>query len=437
MTIVGRSAVAASALRGATAIAAAGLGCTALDLGLRAALPAGWDALLPTLSAGIGVFVGWRLARTLRRPRGLDQVERGEADEQAAASGSGPPMSAPEPPIEVVDGVPARTSLNAGVERAVADLASYSIFTDILSGQMLSVTELSEKAAASILDNLTTVDGKISALLKFIQQSGSNEQVAGVVEQIEAQTQGCRDLLEDFSSHQREEARFSDEQRSKFAAESVGLLGVLDGVNGIARQTTMLSLNVSIEAARAGEAGRGFSIIAAEIRKLASEVRSLSMDIQTRIEALTRTVTVDLLEQANRRETMERAALEKIKETLGGLTDNLMTLIAHQRDIMQKVEAENEVIARPIMDIMGSIQFQDIIRQQLEQLGLMTEVVDKHVQAIGGMLEHQHPNMSEDALSEKLDNLWNTYVMADQRRTHLAARGEEDAPQTASLIEMF
>ena len=332
---------------------------------------------------------------------------------------------------------PTTDAPNSGVLRAVAELRSYPTFTDILNRQMLSVTELSETTAASILKNLTGVDVQITALLDFLRQSGSNEQVAKVVATIETQTQGCRELLDRFAARQQEDSRLGLEQRSKIGQETVGVLTVLEGVNGIARQTMMLSLNVSIEAARAGEAGLGFSIIATEIRKLALGVQTLSTDIRTRIEGLTRMVTVDLQEQATRRERLEREAIDKIRDTLSALTDNLMTLIAHQRDILQKVESESESIARPIMDIMGSIQFQDVVRQQLEQLSRMAETVRDHIQAIDVMLEDRRDDMNEDTLSQKLDHMFNTYVMDSQRETHLSVHGQASSTEVGSLIELF
>jgi methyl-accepting chemotaxis protein len=57
-----------------------------------------------------------------------------------------------------------------------------------------------------------------------------------------------------------------------------------------------------------------------------------------------------------------------------------VTLVTHQRDTLSKVESENESIAHPVMDAMGNIQFQDIVRQQLKQLISMAEMVSDHMQ---------------------------------------------------------
>jgi methyl-accepting chemotaxis protein len=432
--------------RRAIPIVATMLGCAVLaaaDVWLRTRLPDSLGPLLALLGPGAGVLMGWRLSgakRTARARAGED--ERGHAATTGDGAASGPFVlsrgSIEDAEIDGdIDAPPTSPASNPEVERAVTELRTYPTFTEILNKQMLSVTDLSEATAASILKNLTAVDVQLTDLINFLQQSGSNDQVANVVTQIESQMGGCRELLDRFAERHLEDARLGDEQRSKIGEETAGVLTVLEGVNGIARQTMMLSLNVSIEAARVGDAGRGFAIIATEIRKLASGVQTLSIDIRTRIEGLMRVVTVDLQEQASRREHLEHDAIEKIRETLSALTDNLMMLIAHQRDILQKVESEGESIARPIMDLMGSIQFQDIVRQQLEQLSRMAEMVGDHIQAIGVMLEDPRSDMDEETLSQKLDSMFNSYVMASQRETHMAAHGQSDSVKAVSLIEMF
>jgi len=76
---------------------------------------------------------------------------------------------------------------------------------------------------------------------------------------------------------------------------------------------------------------------------------------------------------------------------------------------------------------MGSIQFQDIIRQQLAQLGRMAETVGDHIQAIDAMLEDRRDDMDEETLSQELDNMFNNHVMAGQREIHTAAHGRAES----------
>ncbi|CDK98889.1 protein of unknown function [Magnetospirillum gryphiswaldense MSR-1 v2] len=102
-----------------------------------------------------------------------------------------------------------------------------------------------------------------------------------------------------------------------------------------------------------------------------------AVEIGAGIENLEKTVGASLNTVIGERNRKEESSLTVISEAVGELTESLQILIAQQRDTMTKVQYENERLGEPIMRMIGSIQFQDVVKQRLEALNRCSDHISE------------------------------------------------------------
>ncbi|GAA9055206.1 methyl-accepting chemotaxis protein TlpB [Helicobacter pylori] len=249
--------------------------------------------------------------------------------------------------------------VNLFVENArliMEEIKGISTLNKTSMGKLVQITQETQKSMKDSSTTLNSVKNKATDIASMM--NASIEQSQGLRKRL-IETQGLvkesKDAIGDLFSQITESAHTEEELSSKveqLSRNADDVKSILDIINDIADQTNLLALNAAIEAARAGEHGRGFAVVADEVRNLAGRTQKSLAEINSTIMVIVQEINAVSSQMNLNSQKMERLSdmSKSVQETYEKMSSNLSSVVLDSNQSMDDYAKSGHQIEAMVSD---------------------------------------------------------------------------------------
>ncbi|MCB1725269.1 MAG: methyl-accepting chemotaxis protein [Gammaproteobacteria bacterium] len=266
--------------------------------------------------------------------------------------------------------------------RAIDGVTEQLTRTAASTGERITTQQSATAQIATAMTEMAATVQEVAA--RTAEVAGTAEQALGTVNQgnhaVHDASSAVHELVDDIAS------AAETVQRVHTDSERIGT--VLEVIRGIAEQTNLLALNAAIEAARAGEQGRGFAVVADEVRQLAHRTQESTSEIQEMVETLQASVERTVAVMGNSRTradtSVERAA--KVNDMLGLISQSVEHITQMSIQIATAAEEQSQVAEDINRNVIGINQMARDNAEEMAHTSAAAQDLSGSVESLVGLV---------------------------------------------------